>query len=258
MNLSQMLAQISPNTDNIHPVTIDPTWHQGRTAFGGLSTALAYKAATMNAEDLPPLQSAQIAFAGPISGDVTVKTQLLRRGRNTAFVRSDIHTNDTIGLSCTFIFVKRRESKIDFSDMEQPDFPPIPDKNTLRSGPKEFFTGQLEYPDKRLTLGNNEPKLANWHRFKDRENLDPFAEILCIGDALPPSVMGLFKEQAMVSSMNWHLNMLTDKPVTDNGWWFLESETHHAQFGASSQDMIVWNSSGQAIMKAMQSVALFI
>lgn len=258
MNLYDMLGQIGPNEDNIHPVTIDPSWHQGRTAFGGISTALAYMAARQSADDLPPLQSAQIAFSGPIAGDVTIKTQLLRRGRNAAFIRSDIITGDSVRLSCTFLFVKRRESKIDFTHLPMPKFPPIPADGNTRSGPPEFFTGHMEYPDKRLILGNGSPLMANWHRFKEREGLDPIAETLCIGDGLPPSVMGLFDEQAMVSSMNWQVNMLTDQPATDDGWWFLQSETHHAQHGASSQFMSVWNASGSPIMTAMQSVALFI
>lgn len=258
MNLSDTLAQISPNDDNIHRITIDPTWHQGRTAFGGLSTALAYQAAALSEDDLPPLQSAQIAFAGPVAGDVQIKTQLLRRGRNAAFIKSEIMSGDTVSLSCTFLFVKRRESKIDFIDMPKADFPPIPKDDETRSGPPEFFTYHLDYPDKRLTLGSGEPRLANWHRLRERDGLNPFAELMCIGDALPPSVMGLFEEQAMVSSMNWHINMLTDEPQTENGWWFLDSKTHHASHGASSQDMTVWNSDGKAVMKAMQSVALFI
>ena len=251
-----MLAQISANDHNIHTVHIDPTWHQGRTAFGGLSSALAYQAAILSEDDLPQLQSAQIAFAGPISGEVQVKTQLLRRGRNAAFIKSEIMSGNTISLSCTFLFVKRRESKIEFIDMPKPNFPPIPTET--RSGPPEFFTYHLEYPDKRLTLGSGKPRLANWHRLKEREGLNPFAELMCIGDALPPSVMGLFEQQAMVSSMNWHINMLTDSPQTENGWWFLDSETHHASHGASSQYMTVWDSDGRAVMKAMQSVALFI
>ncbi len=251
-----MLAQISANNQNIHTVHIDPTWYQGRTAFGGLSSALAYQAAVLSEDDLPPLQSAQIAFAGPISGEVQIKTQLLRRGRNAAFIKSEIMSGDTISLSCTFLFVKRRESKIEFIDMPKPDFPPIPTET--RSGPPEFFTYHLEYPDKRLTLGSGKPRLANWHRLRESEGLSPFAELMCIGDALPPSVMGLFEQQAMVSSMNWHINMLTDNPQTENGWWFLDSETHHASHGASSQNMTVWDSGGRAVMKAMQSVALFI
>ena len=84
------------------------------------------------------------------------------------------------------------------------------------------------------------------------------AELICIADALPPSVMGLMSEKGMVSSMNWQINMLTDSPATKNGWWFLTSETHHAANGASSQYMTVWNSEREAVMTAMQSVAIFV
>jgi hypothetical protein len=51
--------------------------------------------------------------------------------------------------------------------------------------------------------------------------------------------------------------MLTDTPTTDDGWWYLSSETHHAANGASSQYMTTWNSRGEAVLTGMQSVAIF-
>jgi len=53
------------------------------------------------------------------------------------------------------------------------------------------------------------------------------------------------------------INMLTDTPTTDDGWWYLSSETHHAANGASSQYMTAWNSRGEAVLTGMQSVAIF-
>jgi acyl-CoA thioesterase len=238
-------------------IDIPPSWHQGRTAYGGLSTVLAYAAASKSAEDLPPLQSAQIAFAGPLSGKVDITASVLRRGRNTAFIKSEISSQGQTGLSCTFIFMQQRESKLDFLGLDQPDFPPIPTAEQTRSGSPEFFTGHMQYPDKRLDLSIATTRLANWHRLSVRGGLDPIAELLCIGDALPPSAMGLMKEAAMVSSMNWQVNLLTPSPATKDGWWFLESETHHAANGASSQYMTVWNTAGQPVMIGMQSVAIF-
>jgi acyl-CoA thioesterase len=256
MNLAALLRQF----DGGHsPFSIDipPSWHQGRTAYGGLSSVLAYKAAAHAALDLPPLQSAQIAFAGPLSGKVEVSASVLRRGRNTAFVKSEISSNGETGLSCTFIFMNRRTSHLDHSGLTKPDFPVIPSSEDIRSGPPEFFTGHLQYPNKRLKLGMASSRLANWHRVTERDGLDPVAELLCIGDALPPSAMGLMMEKGIVSSMNWQVNMLTDAPSTKDGWWFLESETHHAGNGASSQYMTVWNSEGTPVMTGMQSVAIF-
>jgi acyl-coenzyme A thioesterase PaaI-like protein len=257
MTLSDILTQMNPGAAN-HALTIPESWHQGRTAYGGLSAVLAYHAASLAADDLPPLLSGQIAFSGPLAGDIDIRTQILRRGRNSAFIKSEIAKGDEIGLSCTFVFMARRESHIDFEAVPRPEFPAIPADGTTRCGPPEFFTHNMDYPEKRLVLGQNKARLANWHRLKEHDGLDPVANLICMGDALPPSAMGLMQKEGMISSINWQFNMLTDAPQTENGWWFLESETHHAVHGASSQYMTVWNSAGEPMMTGMQSVALFV
>ena len=257
MNLATLLGQFHAG-DILHKIDIPPSWHQGRTAYGGLSTVLAYQAAKLTDTNLPPLQSAQIAFVGPLAGKVDVTATMLRRGKNTAFVKSQISGADGVGLTCTFIFMNRRHSHLDYENCIRPTFPPIPDAVSARSGPPEFFTGHMQYPEKRLELGLATSRLASWHRFTEHDGLDHIAELMCIGDALPPSAMGLMTEKGMVSSMNWQVNMLTDAPVTKDGWWYLESETHHAGNGASSQYMTAWNSDGHPVMTGMQSVAIFV
>jgi acyl-CoA thioesterase len=256
MNLASLLDKFTPGATT-HKISIPPSWHQGRTSYGGLSSVLAYQAARLAADDLPPLQSAQIAFVGPLAGDVDVSAHILRRGKNTAFIQAEISGADGVGLTCNFIFMNRRQSHLDYANIPAPDFPLIPTDNVVRSGPPEFFTGHMQYPDKRLELGMATNRLASWHRLTEHQGLDPIAEIICIGDALPPSAMGLMTEKGMVSSMNWQINMLTDSPTTENGWWYLSSETHHAANGASSQYMTVWNSRGEAVLTGMQSVAIF-
>ena len=256
MNLASLLAQFSPGA-NTHTISIPPSWHQGRTSYGGLSSVLAYQAAKLAADDLPPLKSAQIAFIGPLAGEIELSPHILRRGKNTAFVQAEISGADGVGLTCNFIFMNRRQSHLDYVHIPAPNFPLIPTDDVVRSGPPEFFTGHMQYPDKRLQLGMATNRLASWHRLTEHQGLDHIAELICIGDALPPSAMGLMTEKGMVSSMNWQINMLTDAPTTENGWWYLSSETHHAANGASSQYMTVWNSSGEAVLTGMQSVAIF-
>ena len=256
MNLPELLAQFAPSAE-AHRLHIPNNWLQGRTAYGGISSVLAYQAATLAATDLPPLQSAQISFVGPLSGAVEIRASVLRRGRNTAFIESKIIGEGGVGLACNFIFMTPRDSHLDFHALPKPDFPPIPRDDDVRNGPPEFFTQNMHYPDKRLTLGQGTPKLASWHRLIDRDGVDAVAELLCIGDALPPSAMGLMTEKGMVSSMNWQVNLLSAAPTTKDGWWYLESETHEAAKGASSQYMTVWNSEGDAVMTGMQSVAIF-
>lgn len=257
MNLASILAQFEQGAKS-HKISIPPSWHQGRTSYGGLSSVLAYRAAKLAGDDLPPLQSAQIAFVGPLANQVEVTACILRRGKNTAFVKSEIVGENGVGLSCTFIFMNRRQSHLNYEGLPRPEFPPVPATESIRSGPAEFFTGHMQYPDKRLELGMATNRLASWHRFAEHDGLDHFAELICIGDALPPSAMGLMSEKGMVSSMNWQINMLTDAPSTKDGWWYLTSETHHAQHGASSQYMTAWNSDGIPMLTGMQSVAIFV
>ena len=256
MNLASLLAQFTPGAKT-HKISIPLSWHQGRTAYGGLSSVLAYQAAKLAADDRPPLQSAQIAFVGPLAGDIEVSAHILRRGKNTAFIQVEVKGADGAGLTCNFIFMNRRESHLSYTNIAAPELPPIPSAETVRSGPPEFFTGHMQYPDKRLELGLATNRLASWHRLTEHDGLDHIAELICIGDALPPSAMGLMTEKGMVSSMNWQINMLTDAPNTENGWWYLSSETHHAANGASSQYMTAWNSRGEAVLTGMQSVAIF-
>lgn len=257
MNLASLLAQFR-NGSLIHRISIPPDWHQGRTAYGGLSSVLAYQAAKLADADLPPLQSAQIAFVGPLAGEVEVTASVMRRGKNTAFIKSEITSKDGIGLSATFIFMNRRHSHFEFEGLRQPEFPPIPNIEDVRTGSAEYFTGHMQYPEKRIALGQATARLASWHRFTEHEGLDHIGELICIGDALPPSAMGLMTEKGMVSSMNWQINMLSDAPQTTDGWWYLESETHHAADGASSQYMTAWNSAGHPVLTGMQSVAIFV
>ena len=63
--IREILAAATP-IDGGFRAQIPSDWLQGRTAYGGLSSALALHAAQGIEPDLPPLRSAQIAFIGPL------------------------------------------------------------------------------------------------------------------------------------------------------------------------------------------------
>ena len=88
-------------------------WLQGRTAYGGFSTALALHAAKASDDDLPPLRSATVSFIGPLAGEVVIRARRLRRGRNAAFVQADVESAAGLGLRAVFVFMRDQESRID-------------------------------------------------------------------------------------------------------------------------------------------------
>lgn len=231
-------------------------WMQGRTAFGGLSAALALQAALDLEPDLPPLRSAQIAFIGPLAGDVTVTAARLRRGRNAAFLQSDVTSEAGLGLRATFVFMAELASKVAHDAAARASVaPPAPDAE-LYIGPDNFFTGNFHLRDAEGELGPAE--WLRWARLRGRDNLHPLVELLAIGDALPPGAFKLAAErQTPLSSLNWQINFLTPQPATHDGWWLLHARADTAHHGYSSQRMAIWNAAGEPVAEAMQGVAIF-
>lgn len=96
---------------------IDEGWLQGRTAYGGASAAIALMAAKAANTGLPPLRSAQIAFVGPLAGDVMTSPVLLRRGKNSAFIGVDVSSAEGVGLRALFLFMAPRDSAVRHGDL---------------------------------------------------------------------------------------------------------------------------------------------
>ena len=235
---------------------IPATWLQGRTAYGGLSSALALHAAQNSDTDLPPLRSAQVAFIGPLSGEVTVTATRLRRGRNAAFIQSDIVSEAGLGYRATFVFMADQESRISLDERVRAPIPPPPADAELYTGPNEFFTGNFNFLDQKEGLGS--AQWLRWARLRDRDGLDPMVEVMAVADGLPPAAFKLLnKAPAPLSSLTWIVNLLTATPQTSDGWWLLSANSNFAEHGCSSQTMHIWNAHGDLVAEGMQSVAIF-
>jgi acyl-CoA thioesterase len=235
---------------------IPSDWMQGRTAYGGLSAALALQAALDLEPDLPPLRSAQVAFIGPLAGKVEVRVTRLRRGRNAAFLQADITSEAGLGLRATFVFMAELTSTLAHDAAPRAPAPaPAPDADVF-IGPDSWFIGNFEFVDRSEGLGPAE--WQRWARLRARDGVDPFVELLAIGDALPPAAYKLSENKRVpLSSLNWQINFLTATPATERGWWLLASSADIAREGYSSQRMTVWNAAGEPIADAMQGVAIF-
>lgn len=261
MNLPDLLASLR-ETDGGFTGHVAQDWLQGRTAYGGLSAAIALHAAQRAMPDLPPLRSAQVAFVGPIAGDIRIETEALRRGRTASFVQSDIRFEKDddwpLGLRTLFVCMDERESSIDYSKSDYPLVPP-PDIGKATSRVQTLsFLQHFEFADVKEIEGQGPADYLRWIRLTDREGLDPMVELMLIGDALPPAAMKLVDGFGPISSITWQVNILTTTPETDDGWWLIRSRSDYARSGASSQVMSVWNTRGEQVLTGMQGVALFL
>lgn len=252
--LAQILAAATPTDSGLRAV-IPANWMQGRTAYGGLSAALALHAAQQSEADLPPLRSAQIAFIGPLAGEVTTAATRLRRGRNAAFIQADVSSDAGLGLRATFIFMAPLASQVAHDAAPPAPRKPPPADAALHTGDPGFFTSNFELFDDGSELAPAE--WLRWARLRDRSILDPMVELMAIGDGLPPAALKLFAGFQPLSSLNWTVNFVDPAPATRDGWWLLSARTDRAANGYSSQRMTIWNADGSLVAEAMQGVAIF-
>lgn len=254
MSLAKLFAE-ALQPDGSLAFDVPGHWLQGRTAYGGLSSAAALAAAQHVEDGLPPLRSAQIAFVGPLAGRISATATLERRGRSSAFVRAQVETEDGVGLIATFLFMAERDSAVRI------DAAPPPPVLARDAGPRGLpgdapaFTANFDYAAGMDAWGASD---LRWHvRLRDRDGLDPAIELLAVADALPPAALPLMRERAPISSATWMINFLSPPETAPDGWWLLRSVGQHAAKGFSSQEMAIWDGQGRPIATGMQSVALF-
>ncbi|MEO6093336.1 MAG: thioesterase family protein [Novosphingobium sp.] len=239
-------------------LTIPESWHQGRTAYGGLSSALAFAVAKRVGGDLPPLRAAQVSMIAPIAGAVEIRAREVRRGRNATWIAAEIHGGQGLGFAACFVFMSPAESDLALNRRRPPDdLIPVDEARGFANerGPafrRHHFEVRFALP----RTPEKAPEMCWWVRARDAAGLDPAAEVLLTADALPPGAMPLLAATVPVSTMQWQVNLLTPAPTTQ-GWWLLRSTGDYAGQGCSSQHMEMWNEAGEPIAFGMQSVALF-
>lgn len=230
---------------------LSDNWMQGRTAYGGASSALALAATEAAFPDLPPLRSAQIAFVGPLGGDLAIRPTLLRQGRSASFVRVDVIGEEKLGLTALFLFAAERESAIDIPPRQ---VTPLPRGEQLHAPPQIAFTRNFEVRD----AGTMERGFVRWARMVGEGNLSPAVELIAIADILPPAALVVAPGPGPISSITWTLNLIRPDPITRDGWWLATADADHAANGLSAQTMTIHDGDGVLAATASQQVALFV
>lgn len=246
------------------PVVIPEGWRQGRTAYGGIMSALSYGAAIKAFPDRPPLRSLTTNFIGPVTGDPVFTSRVLREGRNVTTLEVEAQVDGQMVTTTVFVFGASRESDLNESF-------PAPDAPTPETC--EPFTPEFARPfvpvffhnfDTRLVAGARpmsgakEGYIRAWSRHHDVDSRESLASFIAISDVLPPAALPLFTKMGPVSSVNFMLNILVDTPITTEGWWQVETKLTAAQGGYASQIMRFWNTDGVLVAEGMQSVAIFV
>lgn len=255
--LGAMLAGAEP-LEGGFALEITEDWLQGRTAYGGLTSAIALAVAKGVSNDMPPLRSSQMSMVGPLAGRIEARAKVLRQGRNATWVATELTGEAGVGFTAAFVFMRQIESVLSIDHYALPDgvipvdeAKPVP-MDHAPAFLRNHFEARFTMPKEAL----GEADLAWWVRPRERGGLDPEVECLLCGDVLPVAVWPLLGFKVPISSMQWHVNML-DAKLSADGWWMIRSTSRHAAHGGASEHIMQWNADGVPAISGMQSVAVF-
>ncbi|MHB0777510.1 thioesterase family protein [Halomonas sp. WWR20] len=259
--LSAVLNDLVPNADGFS-ASVPTDWLQGRAIYGGLSAALCLDATLKAFETLPPLRSAQLSFVGPASSDVELKPMLVRQGKSTAFVTTDLISEGKLATRATFCFGAARDSSLSTLGLPAPEVnapeacEPFFEKSRMTPNFAQHFNSRYAAGNLPIT-GADHGDITAWLQHKDGIVTPAIVGLVALADALPPAAMSLFTQPAPVSSMTWMFDVLSDTLQTEDGWWLSRSVAEATRDGYSSQAMQVWNRRGEPVIVGRQNVAVF-
>ncbi|OZA94729.1 MAG: hypothetical protein B7X57_00355 [Erythrobacter sp. 34-65-8] len=256
MSVAELLAPLDGRAGPIH-LPAAQEWMQGRTLYGGASALLAYTAAVRAFPDLPPLRAAQVAFVGPVGDTVTVRTEIVRAGRNVVQVRSELLCDGAVALSAFWLFGTARDPNALHAPVALAPWPDLPDQSLGSDKGPAFIVNNFELRRAQAERGSGAPTVRRWLRLKQPTGLDPVSDLVLLGDTLPPGAMRAMQRLGPISSINWSFNILDPEPRTQDSWWLGETASEWADHGYSSERLRLWSADGRQVLAGMQSVAVF-
>lgn len=255
---SELISAIEPAGAGI-ALGLPDDWAQGRTAFGGLSAALCVEAARRAHPDLPPLRSAQFAFAGPASGRLMATPAIVRSGKSATAVSVALTGDAGPATHALLSYGAARPSRVAHTRIVAPD---APDPAVCTPhfpqgmGPTFVQNFDVRFAAGSRPMSGGEPHFVIWARHRDASGAHPETAFIALADAPPPAALAVFPERGPISTLTWSLDLVGT--VAADAWLKIVTESEIAGDGYSSQSTAFWDAEGRAIALARQTVAVFV
>ena len=263
--------------------SVDASFGQGRTTFGGAGAAVAFAAArqtviangSTQAAPPPPLRSLLVSFCGPIApGDFECRTEVLRAGKNITSCESKIYQKGCrLSLVASLGAHIKTSARVETESasaagIELPDMARIPSMpRPSKESPAAAFLGHFEIKfHEGVPFPVDVPKgrrTAVWLRHRDLDffRSDPAAALIAMADMPPPVIMLHYDTPIAASSVTWFLEFVVDPAdvaaASPDGWLFLDYRLDSAANGYSQQSGRIFDASGRLVAYSRQSMAYY-
>lgn len=243
-------------------VSVPETWMQGRAAYGGLGAAMAATAMRKALPEEKPLRSIMVSFVGPIpSGDVRVRGELMREGKNVSQATARILAGDDICLQASAAFGASRDTKsadhaIEFRAEDRNSVPRIDPTRVPLPGFIANF--DIHWTGGGIpTSGMEDRRLGQWVRHTADMDAYPVEKIIGLADIPPPVMMSHYKHRIRASSLSWSLEFLIPPHEVKSDWFYLDFSLEAAAGGYSQQSGLIFTESGELVAMSRQCMTYF-
>lgn len=260
MLYSQVLDSVRQQ-DGGWTAAIPEDWLQGRSAFGGLQSALALRAMRDLVPRGVPLRTLQTTFMAPVpAGAIRLQVQVLRAGKSATHVEARLMDQGQTLCIVIGVFGTSRPSAVRLSPAQPavacdkpvvfPFIPGITPSFTQHFAVR-WLRGGLPFS------GSTSPQNVVEIGLRD-EGVASEEHVLAIADFIPPIALSMLKQPVAGSSMTWMIEFLGDHvdglPLQG---WRMDGELSAAQDGYTSQTGMLWGPDGRAVALSRQSMVVF-
>ncbi len=247
-------------------LTVDDSWGQGRSVFGGLTTAmvLTYIETQTGLKDCD-LRTINIHFCGAaIEGELCELTyKILSEGRSVIQVEGQLLQNGAVKTQVVACFSRQRVSSIRFSEAPI-QFEKMPQEGIKMPFIKGVVPGFVRYLDTRFTStampysGSNEAVISGWMRFEDRPEVFSDSAILALIDAWPPAVMPMLSQPAPTSSITWNVEFIQPRTeLAADDYLYYHCEVVQADRGYAHTEAKIYHPNGELLALSRQLVGVY-
>jgi len=261
MDFTNLLNQVKQK----QPITISDVWAQGRTVFGGVSTAMLYAAMRTEVESKRVLRSMNTSFVGPLKVGIPVilEVEVLRVGRSVTQVVARAIQEKQVAIVSQASFGMDRESRITVEANITHQLVE-PEKGFFIKYQEGVTPPFLKHFDLSLCLGeapfsnSSGHDLAGWMRFANTVEETTDAHLIAAIDVWPATILQMFDEVAPASSLSWNLEFIhPHSPMKADSWFAYEASTRQAAAGYAHTEANIWNQDGELIAISRQAVVAY-